>query len=302
MKHYVQKSTLGEHPKLEITATEYDELQQAQSTLLTAYTFEEQYTLVSGNYSEFEKTLLESVIDGIVYFRTEYFDYHEVRSLFHRRIINLLTAVKLYRDRAPSHVSGMCQSGEEGKKSANEFFSNLYDDNHEFRFMEAYRNHVQHYAVQIDNMTSGGKLLESESTMVQHTMYMGIKKSTPRENKKFKRAILDEIPEEIDLLLYLRKYISCISSFHQYGRDASKSNIKDARELIESKISQYGALEISSSLGVYIFSENDGEVQDKQALSLQWDDVRLKLERRNRHRPNLESNFASGQSKGAKIS
>ena len=107
MKQYTVKHVLGNFSEWQIDEEKYLELSKALEVLTRAYVFEEQYDLLTGNYSEFEKAIMEAVIDGIVFYRAEHLNSHVVRGQFHRRIINLLTSTKLYRDRASSHVKVM---------------------------------------------------------------------------------------------------------------------------------------------------------------------------------------------------
>lgn len=296
MKQYTVKHVLGNFSEWQIDEEKYLELSKALEVLTRAYVFEEQYDLLTGNYSEFEKAIMEAVIDGIVFYRAGYLNYHVVRGQFHRRIINLLTSTKLYRDRASSHVKVMSY-GDTSKAEADYLFSRMYDENIEFRFMEAYRNHVQHQAIRIDRLVTGGDVLDHENGSEEHSLYMGISKETLAQHSKFKKSVLAELPDQIDLMGYIRKYLSCIAYFHQFGRDRAREPVKAAREALSSCVTEFCSRSGAIPPGIYLVVTESGKITSQNALTLEWDDVRMELEKRNHYRPNLEKNYATGKTK-----
>ena len=301
MKQFIKKDVLGVHPELSIERDEYVSLLNARDLLTEAYSFEEKYSLIMGNYAELEKTVLGFVVNRIIEYPTQYKYMHDVRSTLQRRILNLLTATKLYRDQVATHISIMAGSGSGGQEEAKKRISEQYDQNPEFRFMEAFRNHVQHVSIQLDNLNLGAELMESENQEMEYYLSCSVLKQTLAENRKFKSSVLKEIPDEVSLIFYIRKYIKCIGAIHEYGRNTSNHKLISSRAIIQQKLEEYCDFADCTDLGVYLYSV-DGETTEKHALTLQTDDVRLELKKMHPYKPRLADSYATGKVRESKIS
>ena len=93
---------------LSIDKTRYDELCHAQEALLHALFIEEKLDLLLGNFVEYENELLSIGLSRMVFQRNDYTEFRDDVSLINRRLGNLLSACRAYRDSLLRHVDQIC--------------------------------------------------------------------------------------------------------------------------------------------------------------------------------------------------
>lgn len=104
---------------------------------------EENYELLLSNYLDLEKECLNVAVDYMVRTSTDYTDLFNIRLAFNRRIVNLLTSTRLYKDQIQKYIGACTPNDKNILKRVKKLFSDE-EDCFEYRFMEALRNHVQH--------------------------------------------------------------------------------------------------------------------------------------------------------------
>ena len=159
-----------------------------------------------------------------------------------------------------------------------------YDSNVDYRFMEQLRNYVQHAGMPIHVVTTGGSWIgEGNDQRREHSLQYHASKQRLLANGRFKRRrVLDELPDEIDLKLTTRGYMDSLSVIHTSAREMIASEASHARAHIQSAIDDYGAVHPDRFAGLHAICL-DGDTQiEKVPILLDWDDVRLELEKRNR--------------------
>lgn len=294
MNYRLYKFSIDSPSEQALTKDEYEEILRCREILSEAFSFEEKYSMVIGNYSELEKSVLGIAVDEIVYDPTWYGDMNAQRELMHRRIINLLTATKLYRDTVVSHTVALIGASE--KDRIKRIFSDAYDQNEEFRFIEAYRNHVQYKSVQIDLFSVGGAVVKPENIFTEKTLYCGISKSSLEKNSKFKALVLKEMPDEVNLLFYIRRYVEIMDDCHKHCRTEISSEVDRAKTTISSRIEGLRTDQDKTEIFVHIEVYDQDELHERTGLTLQWDKVREHYIRRSRMLVGLGHRFASGKS------
>ena len=98
MKYTICIWAFGSHPEIEITQARFDEIKQAKNCLFAALSIEEKYELLLSNYLDLEKEYLNITSNYMVRDLKGYEDFFDIRLLFNRKIVNLLTSAKLYID------------------------------------------------------------------------------------------------------------------------------------------------------------------------------------------------------------
>ena len=132
MKYLVTILTTGNNQELVIDELKFEQLKQAKECLSEILSFEEKYELLLSNYMELEKECLLIPAQNMVYEDNEYMNFFDIKLLFNQRIVNLLTTSRLYIDQLSQHIKA-CNLNIDIKS----FFSYEYDNNFEYRFMEA---------------------------------------------------------------------------------------------------------------------------------------------------------------------
>ena len=295
MKYVLRKATLGCEPEIEISQETYVNLLNARNVLRTAFASEEKYEIVILNFLDLEKQLLEIAMTMSIR-ASKYLDLSDFRLLLNARLLNLLSAARLYLDQ----TSKLLKSGGNRQKDFESLFakwcSSEYDQHFEYRFMEALRNHVQHRGLAIDDVHF--KTRKTSATLdanFEVSLCISAQKSSLVDASDFKQKVLCEMPDEVDLMVAVSRYMECLSVIHTHLRDAMSATVINARAVIESARKEYSQIHGGKLTNLRAFALNDGQVNSSIALLLDWDDVRIKLERRNKKLDGLSRSYVSNR-------
>ena len=184
MKYGITKIVLGFPGFIEIEEKEYVRYLQALSALSEALYLEEKFDFVIGDYSEYVEELLILGARNMIYPNQFLSKAHEERRIICRRIVNLLSACKLYLDQIIHHLSNIYGSDSEQIALVIEEKSNQYDNLLGYRVMEALRNHVQHRGYPIHTIKYSSRLVEDH---VLYTVIPQIEIKYFIDDKKFKK-------------------------------------------------------------------------------------------------------------------
>ena len=102
-----QKDFLGFRDIVEIDETEYTRIKAARENLFEALFLEEKIDLVMENYFEYETELLSLASRLMIFNDDDYFSMSRERNLISRRIVNLLTAGRIYLDQSIQHINNI---------------------------------------------------------------------------------------------------------------------------------------------------------------------------------------------------
>lgn len=121
-----------------------------------------------------------------------------------------------------------------------------------------------------------------------------------QEDGAFKKAVLAELEEDVDLKAATRSYMESISNVQETVREMIAEPVKSSRALMEDAHRQYGYLYSGSLVGLSAVKWS-GERQVSQIpLLLDWDDIRIKLQKRNAKIVNLRKRYVTGRIRATK--
>lgn len=288
--YYLQPAVLAPPLPLRITKKQFDDLADARQKLSAGFPIEENFNLLIGNYLELEQTALSLATHSMVRHRTSYQEFFEVRADLNRRAVNLLTSARLYVDQIQPMVS---ECGHD-KEPIGAALHARYDASFEYRFMEALRNHVQHkgsaiHHVKLDSRwLPKGQCERDEYTVTAYTLRKEL-----AQDKRFKKSVLSECPEQVDFLHASRVYIESLGAVHNLVRQTVAPTLKDARTVIETAIRRYEKHTKSRSRGLTAYFSIKGKIEKQVPVFIEWEDVRAKLEARNGTLVNLRKRYVS---------
>jgi len=300
MKYILRKAILEKVPEVEISKSEYIELHKARNILSNALEIEEKYEIVISNYLDFEQEIMNATIKYMIREHLDYSDFFEVRLGLNIKLVNLLTAVRLYVDQLNQNVTECLDNNQNVKKDVKNLFSKEYDENKFYRFMEALRNYVQHRGIPV-HWTQQNRRWTSlgDDGLIEYSIELSSLRSYLEEDKKMKKSVLHEMDEKIDLKAATRSYIESISRIHDAARKMISASTERSRQLIEDAHRLY-AKEYNDNLVGLSACKLDGNKQIAFIpLLLDWDDVRVNLQKRNRKLVNLSKRYATGQIKNS---
>jgi hypothetical protein len=298
MKYLLRKAVLDNVPEIEITAEEYAEFAKAHNILSSALAIEETYEILITNYLEFEKQILNTTAGYMVRDHFDYSDFFEVHLGLNIRLVNLHTAARLYKDQLPHNVPVCVPHVADAKAVVEKLFSKEYDENKEYRFMDALRNHVQHRGLAIHATQPGSRWTSLEADgLMEYSMELASLRSYLEENPRFNQKVLSELEDKIDLKGATRRYMESMSNVHESARSMIAASVTLARELIEDAHRRYAAIH-NEHLGSLSACQWSNERQISAIpLVLDWDNIRVKLQQRNRKLTNLSKRYVTGSIK-----
>lgn len=298
MTSYIRQSILGNAPELPISEAQFDAAQKARVVLAAAFALEESYDLLIGNYVEVEQDLLSATASNAVRDLSEYQDFFELRSTINRRVVNLLTATRLYLDQAPQRLSDCAIYPEKARADFKQRTREHYDSCFGYRFLEALRNHVQHCGLAVHSMSQSSKWIgEGEMRVLELSIQPFTEKRYLAADGQFKRAILDEMQPKVVLTQHIREYLQRIGDLHKLVREHISGHVDDARQTIQAHISEYANQNNGSTIGLTAFRTGAQGRRETVPLLLDWDDVRVKLVARNSSMVALGRHVVTGRAK-----
>jgi hypothetical protein len=195
MTYVLRLAVINRVPEVPITEEQAMDARRAHRALNAAFALEETYDLLVSNFLELDQ---ESLCDAARYFVQEsrnYEEFFEERARAIRRIVNLLTAARLYLDHVPQHLSECASNPEDAVGEFKKATAIQFDSRYSYRFMEALRNHVQHSGLAVHVVSHTSQWSGKEPDVINETRLSLIsKREYFAENRKFHRKTLAEMP------------------------------------------------------------------------------------------------------------
>jgi hypothetical protein len=294
--HYLQPHLLTPPKALRISRREFEQLKSARNTLVAAFPFEENYDLLLGNYQALEMFALSIAGASLLRRVGGYQEFYDVRTEMNRHMVNLMTSARMFVDQIPQRISA-CGHDPEPIRAA---LRARYDATFEYRFMEALRNFVQHRGIAVHAMSFGSSWMpRGDRERQEYSVSCFALRSELADDPKFKKSVLVECPEKVDLLRACRVYLEGLGSAHHLARGLLDASITSARELTARTITRYERFTKTSSLALEAVAENAGKVTERVPVLLKWEEVRIELARRNGSLVNLPRRYVTSASESS---
>ena len=129
--------------------------------------------------------------------------------------------------------------------------------------------------------------------------YIASQKEYLQEDDNFNKKVLNEIPDRVDLKMATRVYIEGISKVHCAARKLVEQSLKESRSIIDNARASYKKVYPDEFVGLQAICLEKNNVVDSVPLILDWDDIRLKLTKRNSELVNLKNRYVTGKVKSS---
>jgi len=231
MKYAITKLVLESGLFIDITEDEYKALKKARGFLFEALYLEQKFDLVTEDFIEYEMTLLSYAASHMMFSNLDYMRLQNEVNNINRRLVNLLSACRLYLDHCVHHLSSIYGSKSDKVAAVIEQKNTEYDSNLSYRVLEALRNYVQHRGFPVQSVTYNADRIEDGDrwqTLFSITPY--IKTKELEADEKFKKTVLDELKklgEEVDIKPLIREFVSSIGNVHKKVREILKEDIQE---------------------------------------------------------------------------
>ena len=200
MKYFLRKDVLDDVPDIEISEEQYKIYKKSKVILDNCLDIEEKYEILISNYLELEKNILCANANFMVRNHIDYSDSFDLRLALNICLVNLLTSARLYVDQLHHHVKECLPHLEGAEQLSRNILAKEYDENPEYRFMEALRNHVQHRGMPVHWTYSGMRWTEiGKDGLLEYYLELAVIKSILEEDGGFKKQVLNECSDKVDL-------------------------------------------------------------------------------------------------------
>ncbi len=287
MKYAITRDVLGAGLLLEMSENDFISLKEARKNLIEVLYLEQKLDVVIENYREFELEILSSTTTSMISRNFEWGYFSDEINKFNRRIINLLTACRLYVDHSCHHISNIFGKKSKQLSYVKGLFSAEYDNKIEYRAMEAIRNYVQHRGFPVHSYSFLSKRVEDKNgdkIQFSNTPYINL--AEIEDDKKIKRSVVGElkqIGDKIDLKPFVREYVSSFCHIQKEIRNLVSQDIvkweASLNNAIDKITTKFPELPL---IGLIAVSINDNQTfNEKVPLFVKINEKRKELQRKN---------------------
>lgn len=234
VNHYkLVRLTLGPCPPLRIDHAEYSAIVKAKQGVVTALALEEKFSLLLENYAEYESELLDVALRSSIFSQQAWGEFQSDIHAVNRRLVNLLTATKLYADHVDHELIQLYGRGEPVPIMYREERDKNRASVLSWRALELLRNVVQHRDFPVDELSleSSSDRSDPDRAFVQHSVHPSIdvqRLSSDRRIDARDRETLVELAAKgpkLQLTPMVRDYVAAIARLHGLVRDAMASDL-----------------------------------------------------------------------------
>ena len=119
----------GKHEEIEITEEQYEEIRRSRQIISFGLAFEEKLDLLAENYADFERELIDMAVQHSIFHGSIDELLSDARHRVNRRLINLLTSVRLYHDQIAHALNSVYGKNSNLLNQFRTYSSNEYDSN-----------------------------------------------------------------------------------------------------------------------------------------------------------------------------
>lgn len=245
MRYGISKNVMGFDGFIEIDEAEYTRIKSARENLFEALFLEEKLDLVTANFYEYETDLLSIASQMMIFNDDDHFSMNRQRNLVSRRIVNLLTAGRMYLDQSVQHVANIYGKDSEILSRVKSEISLQYDQSLGFRVMEALRNYVQHRGFPIHTLLFSYKRVGTDAEpQLLYRVIPIISVTELNEDGNFKKSVLKELDtiqnkNQVDARPLIRDYIESISKIHEKIRKIIRPDLEEYERVLNDTIQKF---------------------------------------------------------------
>lgn len=244
MTYGITRLVFGPEPFITISKGEYYAIKAAKQYLFEAYYLEQKIDVVMENHLEYEMALLSIAAQDMLFNSFKYSKMQSDVNDINRRIINLLSACRMYLDHYCHHLKNIYGESSDKVVAVRNQEKSEYDSNLSYRVLHALRNYVQHRGFPVQKVSFNSQREEAPGNdwriLFTVTPFIDVKEL--EEDKIFKRSVIEELKQigkEIDIKPLIRDYVTCIGKIHSKIREEMQNDIKNWQGSIENCVSKF---------------------------------------------------------------
>jgi hypothetical protein len=236
----------GDDRLVDISADRFREIMAANDYALLVLGLEEKLDLLIANYGEYEAELLRLALDRSLHVREEWSTNRADMQTINRRVVNVLSAARLYLDQVMHEVCAEYGHDSSQQQTLQSKISGEYDTVADYRLMETLRNHVQHRSLPLAGFMAPTDYEEisrdEDRWRVTIVPYLDIE--SLEASPKAKTSVVREFARAAvppDMTRCLRSYLECLCRIHETVRDICAADYERATVmLLQARIEAMG--------------------------------------------------------------
>jgi hypothetical protein len=239
MKYSISRDVLSLSGEIPLTPEEYATIRKAKRQQIVFLGIEETFDLVLENYAEYERDLYDVAFHHLLYRDLDWIVLQGHRALVNRRLLNLLSAARLYLDQISHDLTTLYDHGSAVAVAVDDARTQQYETKLGYRAMEELRNYVQHRNLPIHGLRYPAQVEEplTASSKIRYGIVPFLNTAHLEEDKKIKRRIVNELKKRgtnVPVTPLVREYVEGLGAVHEVVRSQTKANVERADETIAS--------------------------------------------------------------------
>lgn len=266
----IGRLVLASNTFLPISQGEFEQVLTAKSALLEALATEEAFDLLLANFVEFEREMLDLALGNMVYAdRGWQASMDQIQGL-NRRLLNLLSAGRLYLDHLPQHVAGILGKDSPGWQAIDTVRREQYATLLGYRVMEGLRNYIQHRSLPIRAVTHNMRPIEveNEGYQVRNVLTPLLELDHLEEGGALKKSVLEELRplgRQVDIKPLVREYVQGLGAIHQRLRAEVVEAVEHAATVFNAVAERWKAGDEPGDIGLAVIERKEDGTHSRSA-------------------------------------
>lgn len=275
---------VGQPKAIPIDDSRFVSLKNAAAAQTVLLGIEEKFDMLLGNFEDLERDLLSMALRNSIRRDFGWDSGSTDRVHVSRRIVNVLSAQRLYRDQVAHDIGRLGELIGIREVSVREFASREYNRSLGYRVMEELRNYIQHRAIPIKGIgyPAHRESVGGDPGLWAFGISVPLDAEVLREDRKVKKLVLDEInalsEEHRDSILFVRQHVEGTARIHRDLRTAIADAVARADLEIRNAVAEWTRLG-EKAVGLYaVHRRTSVDVIDRVWISAEPIDRRQRLE------------------------
>lgn len=239
MEYYVKGRYSLKTIKENIFKDKFKELKHAKETIDSFQKFITDYQLVVESFRNLEEAKFKAEIGHVLNSKLSYKDFFKMRVFLGTPTISYLSSSRYFLDSLNKITKDTLS--EELYRSYSDLRSKIYEDSIGYRFIEALRNYSQHTDLPFHTTTYHNFLEDKnnpKSTNHVTAISLYAIKEKLLKDKKFKKEVLNDHPEKIDIILNIRYHLEGLYKQFDFLKDRFLAVGETSREILDNITSE----------------------------------------------------------------
>lgn len=230
MKYKIARAATSLTGSIDLSREQYEALKRAKRGLVGIVEIEAKFDLLLENYAEYERSLLELTLHQMLYRDLDWTSFQVAIQLVNRRLVNLLSAARLYRDQVRHDLATLYRKSSETAQAVKEERQRQYETKLGFRVMEELRNYVQHHNLPVHRMSYPTRTEQPEDpgTRLRFGIAPSVSTTQLEEDGRIEAAVLNELKSQGGYVLLtplVREYMEGLARVHEVLRARTAADV-----------------------------------------------------------------------------